>query len=153
MDELERIETEMDEARVPREVCIGTESTADRVTWLIRRLRLVERRDKERFEKFSVEIGCLAAVKDQWRTADEIHAALGYGERDDVKRALEYLHARGLVESVNDGPRGNLYANKDVWVSEPVVFQAERAYQAGEQRRRLRHTADATEGVNDSKGC
>jgi hypothetical protein len=109
MNELNRIEKELDDARVPREVWIGTDSTADRVTWLINRNRLNRRAASERFEKFGTEFGILATLKDEWLSVDEIHERLGFTIREDLKLALEYLWKRKLIDSCNDGLRGNLY--------------------------------------------
>lgn len=42
-EELQRIKTLLDEAHVPREVWIGTDSTADRVEWVLRQYLLLKR--------------------------------------------------------------------------------------------------------------
>lgn len=55
MSDLQRIEKELDEAHVPREVFIGTDSTADRVTWLLRRSENLKHAASTRFQTFSVE--------------------------------------------------------------------------------------------------
>jgi hypothetical protein len=41
--EVRRIAEMLDAARVPKEVFIGTDSTADRVQWVLRRLEMKER--------------------------------------------------------------------------------------------------------------
>lgn len=111
MNELKRIEKELDEANVPREVWIGTDSTADRVTWLIGRNKLNEKAASDRFDKFAVEFGCLTVLRDnEWLTAAEVLDRLGYGDIESIKLALEYLYQRELIAACNDGYRGNLYA-------------------------------------------
>lgn len=50
MSEIKRIEHELNEADVPKEVWIGTDSTADRVTWLVTRNKLNQQNSRSRFK-------------------------------------------------------------------------------------------------------
>jgi hypothetical protein len=76
-EQLERIERELDEANVPKEVWIGTDSTADRVTWLITRNELNQQNSRSRFKAMNeladlVETAITYDVSDDWLTrADE----------------------------------------------------------------------------------
>lgn len=51
--QLSRIEKELNAADVPKEVWIGTDSIADRVTWLITRNQLNQQNSRSRFKAMS----------------------------------------------------------------------------------------------------
>lgn len=74
---LERIEKELNAANVPEDVFIGTNSVADRVTWLITRNQLNQQNSRSRFKAMNeladlVETAITYDVSDDWLTkADE----------------------------------------------------------------------------------
>jgi len=76
--ELRRIENELNEANVPEDVFIGTNSVADRVTWLITRNKLNQQNSRSRFKAMNeladlVEIALVPnGLNEDWRVkADE----------------------------------------------------------------------------------
>lgn len=76
--QLARIERELDEAGISREVWIGTDSTADRVTWLITRNRLNQQNSRSRFtamnalaELVETVLGMTVSNDDGWRSKAE----------------------------------------------------------------------------------
>jgi hypothetical protein len=72
--ELKRIEKELDAADVPKEVWIGTDSTADRVTWLITRNQLNQQNSRSRFKAMneladlveSALVATMSRLDDDW---------------------------------------------------------------------------------------
>jgi hypothetical protein len=76
-EQLSRIERELNEAGIPEEVWIGTDSVADRVTWLIVRNKLNQQNSRSRFKAMNelaalVETAITYDVSDDWLTrADE----------------------------------------------------------------------------------
>ncbi len=46
-NELDKIESKLDEYGVPQEVAIGKDSTSDRIEWLIRRIKNLEKERKK----------------------------------------------------------------------------------------------------------
>lgn len=73
MKEIDRIAKALDDADIPKEVWIGTDSTADRVTWLIIRNRLNQQNSRSRFKAMNVladlvEAALTTGIDDNWRT-------------------------------------------------------------------------------------
>lgn len=77
MAEIDRIAEELNNADIPKEVWIGTDSTADRVTWLITRNKLNQQNSRSRFRAMNeladlVEAALTTGLDDDWRIkADE----------------------------------------------------------------------------------
>lgn len=76
MNELKQIAKDLDTAHVPKEVWIGTDSTADRVAWLIIRNKLNQQNSHSRFKAMNelaelVEIALQIGTKnlgENWRS-------------------------------------------------------------------------------------
>lgn len=73
-NEIQRIEKELNDADIPREVWIGTDSTADRVTWLITRNKLNQQNSRSRFTAVNALADLVETVlasttfsNDEWR--------------------------------------------------------------------------------------
>lgn len=83
MTELERIEHQLDVANVPKEVWIGTDSTVDRVTWLITRNTLNQQNSRTRFKAMNeladlVQLALIGPIDQNFRIkADEALVAAG----------------------------------------------------------------------------
>lgn len=77
MSEIDRIAKELDGADVPKEVWIGTDSTADRVTWLITHNKLNQQNSRSRFKAMNeladlVEAVLAGPIDENWSVkADE----------------------------------------------------------------------------------
>ena len=75
--ELERIERELNDTGVPKEVWIGTDSTADRVTWLITRNKLNQQNSRSRFKAMNALANVVRALTiDDAALREEAEAAL-----------------------------------------------------------------------------
>ncbi len=87
MGEIERIEQQLDAAGVPKEVWIGIDSTADRVTWLITRNALNQQNSRTRFKAMN-------------ELADLVQIALAGGaiDKDFRVKADEALVAAGRIQ-------------------------------------------------------
>ena len=71
---LKRIEQELNDANVPKEVWIGTDSTADRVTWLITRNKLNQQNSRSRHTALQncaevIEAALISTDSPEWREA------------------------------------------------------------------------------------
>lgn len=74
--ELERIARELNDAAIPQEVWIGTDSTADRITWLITRNKLNQQNARLRHKTIEALADCLEAAMKGNLQLDEAHSAL-----------------------------------------------------------------------------
>lgn len=109
--DLKRIEEELNEADIPKQVWIGTDSTADRVTWLITRNKLNQQNSRARhkmLERLGAEtqiIHLLEKQHDEWLTLTDVCDSLGTFMEDRVNRALNYLADVEVIErqSRSDG--------------------------------------------------
>jgi hypothetical protein len=115
MDELNKIKRLLDEYFVPQDVWIGSNSTADRVEWALKRKKIKENQASIRFDMFSDEFIILAVVNNYAKedlTIDEITKRSGL-DPEIVKTTTEYLAQKGLIFEYSDGLKGMMYGVRD----------------------------------------
>ncbi len=88
---LQRIESELNAANIPKEVWIGTDSVADRVTWLITRNQLNQQNSRSRHTALQqcaevIEAALISTQSPEWREAAE-YALILAGRRQGLKCA------------------------------------------------------------------
>jgi hypothetical protein len=90
-NQIQRIEEELNAAHIPKEVWIGTDSTADRVTWLITRNKLNQQNSRSRHTALQncaevIEAALISTDSPEWREAAEY--ALQLAGRRQSKRMI-----------------------------------------------------------------